>query len=62
MGALGFRVDRAGGLKEFGRVTHEAMPIRRSAVIGDALYTISEGGVKASSLATLADRAWIPFA
>jgi hypothetical protein len=33
--------------------------IHRSIVIGDRLYTVSDLGVKASDLATLADAAWL---
>ncbi|MGI5161189.1 beta-propeller domain-containing protein [Microbispora sp. CA-102843] len=36
--------------------------IRRSLVIGDDLWTVSDTGLKVSDAATLADRAWIPFA
>jgi hypothetical protein len=60
-GAVGLRAG-AGGLSEVGRVTHPAGQIRRSVVVGDTLYTISEAGVLASELATLAERAWVPFA
>jgi hypothetical protein len=35
--------------------------IRRSVVIGDLLYTVSETGVEAVDLNTLADVAWVPF-
>lgn len=35
--------------------------IRRSLVIGDTLWTVSDLGMKASDLRTFADRAWIPF-
>ncbi|GLW05560.1 hypothetical protein Misp01_06900 [Microtetraspora sp. NBRC 13810] len=35
--------------------------IRRFLVIGDTLWTVSEAGLKASDLNTLADQAWIPF-
>ncbi|MEU8173055.1 beta-propeller domain-containing protein [Microbispora hainanensis] len=35
--------------------------IRRSLVIGDGLWTVSDAGLKVSDAATLADRAWIPF-
>ena len=64
-GALGLGVGRA-RLTEVGRVSHPALgtaraaepqvaPILRSLVVRDTLYTVSEAGVKASSLATLAD-------
>jgi hypothetical protein len=59
-GALALRVGRT-GLKELGRITQEA-PIRRALVVGSRLFTLSDQGVKASDLDTLADRAWIPFA
>jgi uncharacterized secreted protein with C-terminal beta-propeller domain len=58
-GALAVRVGRT-GLKELGRITQEA-PIRRALVVGSRLFTLSDQGVKASDLDTLADRAWIPF-
>ncbi|MBB2909504.1 hypothetical protein FHS43_000750 [Streptosporangium becharense] len=35
--------------------------IRRSIVIGDSLWTVSDLGMKVNDLKTLADRAWIPF-
>jgi hypothetical protein len=64
LGAIGFEVRRA-GIDEVGRVTHDGgqypAPVRRSVVVGDRLFTLSELGVKASDLATLADEAWVPF-
>jgi uncharacterized secreted protein with C-terminal beta-propeller domain len=39
-----------------------APAITRSMVIGDTLYTLSGAGVKASALADLADKAWLPLA
>lgn len=66
VGAVGFRVGR-GSIDEMGRVTHAGelgvaqtspgvgIPIRRSLVVGDALYTVSDAGVEASSLPTFAD-------
>ena len=53
--AVGFRVGRARGIDPLGRVEHDAQwPIRRSVVVGDGVLTVSENGVKESSLATLA--------
>ena len=72
IGAVGFRVGR-GGIDEAGRVTHSGeaspggggrvagAPIRRSLVVGDALYTVSEAGVKATDLASFADAGWAAF-
>jgi uncharacterized secreted protein with C-terminal beta-propeller domain len=66
-GAAGYRVDRAGGIAEIGRISHPAgaeswtPPVSRSVVVGDRLFTISELGAKASALDTLADRAWVAF-
>jgi len=65
IGAIGFQVDRS-GIKEVGRVVHDpgngSTPvIRRSLVIGDQLFTISDGGVLASSLGTLAQQAFVAF-
>jgi uncharacterized secreted protein with C-terminal beta-propeller domain len=63
-GALGFHVRRA-GIDEVGRVTHDAaeypVQVRRSVVVGQRLFTISELGAKASSLSTFADETWVPF-
>ncbi|MBB4939659.1 putative secreted protein with C-terminal beta-propeller domain [Streptosporangium album] len=36
--------------------------IRRSVVIGDSLWTVSDLGLKVSDMNGLADQAWIPFA
>jgi hypothetical protein len=72
VGAVGFRVGRA-GIDETGRVTHAGeavpgsagrvagVPIRRSLVVGDQLYTVSAMGVKATNLATFADDGWTAF-
>jgi hypothetical protein len=72
IGAVGFRVGR-GGIVESGRITHTGeaspgdaggvggIPIRRSLVVGDALYTVSEMGVKATGLASFADEGWAAF-
>jgi hypothetical protein len=72
VGAVGFRVGR-GGIDETGRVTHTgepgqgdagrvaAIPIRRSLVVRSSLYTVSELGVKATSLASFADEGWVAF-
>ena len=56
-GAVGLRVNR-GGITELGRVSHPrgtASAIRRSVVVGDTLYTVSDEGVAASSLGTFAE-------
>jgi Beta propeller domain len=72
VGAVGFRVAR-GGIIEAGRVTHAgepgsgvgirpgSMPIRRSLIVGDSLYTVSEWGVKATDISSFADRGWVAF-
>jgi hypothetical protein len=71
-GAAGLLVGRA-GILQVGTVEHESTPtgdpefpvyptpIRRSVVVGNALYTVSELGLKASDLVTLADLAWVSF-
>ncbi|MGI8757874.1 MAG: beta-propeller domain-containing protein [Acidimicrobiales bacterium] len=70
VGAVGFDVDAAAGITEVGRVSHPpysdgsfswAPPIRRSVVVGDRLYTVSDRGVRASDLHSLADREWVGF-
>ena len=60
--ASGFRVGRTRGIDPLGRVEHDAQwPIRRSLVVGDGVLTVSENGVKESSLATLGERGWAAF-
>lgn len=63
-GAIGFKVSRS-GIDEAGRVTHPASdyapPVQRSLVVGDRLFTVSGVGVKASDLATFADRGFAAF-
>ena len=66
VGALGLRVRRTDGITEAGRVSHPDLsgaatvgspgtPIRRSVVVGEALYTISAAGVRGSRLGSFAD-------
>ncbi len=60
--AVGFRVGRSRGIDPLGKVEHDqASPIRRSLVVRDSVLTVSENGIKASSLATLAERGWAAF-
>jgi hypothetical protein len=64
-GAIGFRVGRAEGIGEVGRVAHPGadfpVPIGRSLVVGDLLYTLSYAGLAASRLDTVAPTAFVPF-
>ena len=55
-------------ITELGTITHPVVPgisaagqIRRSLVIGGALWTLSDTGVKANELTTLAPLGWVPF-
>jgi hypothetical protein len=64
--AAGFRVDRASGIQEVGRIQHpedrrHTGAIRRSVVVGARLLTLSDRGLLASDLATLAPQAWVPL-
>jgi uncharacterized secreted protein with C-terminal beta-propeller domain len=61
--AAAFRVGRARGITEAGRIHHGGAPstgigIIRSLVVRDTLLTVSFAGVKSSSLATLAPLGW----
>ena len=64
---MGFRVGRARGIDPAGRIEHEAGKlgwtpgVRRSLVVRDSVVTVSDSGVKSSSLATLAERGWAAF-
>jgi hypothetical protein len=55
-------------LTELGTITYPATPtnpyggqIRRSLIVGNALWTLSDAGVKANDMATLTPLAWVPF-
>jgi hypothetical protein len=63
VGAIGFHLDQS-GISELGQLTQDAVngsppAITRSLVIGDRLFTISDQGVMASSLSTLARQAFV---
>jgi uncharacterized secreted protein with C-terminal beta-propeller domain len=65
--AVGYRVSRARGISAVGKIDHEAGKltftpgIRRSLVVGNAVLTVSDAGVKSSSLATLFELGWAAF-
>jgi hypothetical protein len=66
-GAAGFTVDRARGIAELGRITHDGVggritpSVQRAVVAGGRLFTISEYGVKASGLEDFASTGWAAF-
>ena len=56
------------GFSQVGAITHPVTasdpagaPIRRSLIIGSALWTLSDSGLKANDSTTLAPLAWVPF-
>jgi uncharacterized secreted protein with C-terminal beta-propeller domain len=54
----------ADGLRTVGRVTQPAdawAPIRRSLVVGDTLWSVTDTGLVASSLSTMDRVGWVPF-
>ncbi len=60
-GALVLRVGD-GRLDPVGTVRHpQDVTIRRSLVVGDTLWTVSDLGARAVAVADLADRGWVPF-
>jgi hypothetical protein len=65
--AAGFRVGRSNGIVDLGRIengtgTQEwTPPIRRSLVVGGSVLTVSDAGVRASDLNTLAAQGWVSF-
>ena len=65
--AVGYRVGRARGISAVGKIDHEAGKltyapgVRRSLVVRSAVLTVSDAGVKSSSLATLAELGWAAF-
>jgi beta propeller domain-containing protein len=60
-GSLVLSVD-GGQLTQVGIVSHGEYSSRRAVVIGEELWTLSDGGIKASSLSDLSELAWLPFA
>jgi len=65
VGAAGFRVGR-GGIADLGRLAHPVREpfmgqIRRSLVVGERVFTVSESGILASPIDTLRGGAWLPF-
>lgn len=54
-----------GGLRRLGSVRHpgggDYSPIRRSLIVGDTLWTVSDSGARASDARTLADQGWLAF-
>ncbi len=69
-GALVYRVDPVAGIELVGTLEHEVQPsedywygnsIRRSIVIGDQLYTMSDGGLMRNDLTDLAPNGWFGF-
>jgi len=60
-GAAGFRVRRAAGIEEVGRAEHAGAPIQRSFVVAGRLFTLSDAGLEANDLDTLAEQAWLEF-
>jgi len=66
-GAAGFRVDRARGISELGRVSHDNLggrwtpSVSRAVVVGPHLFTVSDLGVKASGLESFAGAGWAAF-
>jgi uncharacterized secreted protein with C-terminal beta-propeller domain len=60
-GALVLRAGE-GTLDRLGVVRQpDGSPVRRSLVVGDTLWTVSETGAKAVSAGDLATQAWVPF-
>lgn len=64
-GAVGLRVRRAGGITEVGRITHtvagEQAGVRRSLVAGSRLITVSDRGIAAADLDSLAPLGFTAF-
>ena len=74
VGAVGVDVDVENGFRSVGEVSHGKPTwtdeegadyrwpgIRRSVVVGDTVYTLSERGLMGSDLTTLAERSWLAF-
>jgi hypothetical protein len=61
-GALGVRLGRRSGIDEVGKITHPgANAVLRTVVVGDSLYTVSDGGVDERGLRSFGRRGWVAF-
>ena len=64
-GAVGFRIGRRTGVWEAGRIAHwsgrSAWSVRRSVVVGNRLYTLSDAGVAANDVWSLARLGFASF-
>jgi hypothetical protein len=66
-GAVGLDVGATGSLAERGRIAHPSSDgwpatVRRSFVVDDLLYTLSEVGLRADRLSGFGQVSWTPFA
>jgi uncharacterized secreted protein with C-terminal beta-propeller domain len=60
--AVGFRVGRARGIDPLGRVEHGGRSaIRRSLVVRGSILTVSDSGVRSSTLGGLVETGWAAF-
>ena len=64
-GAIGFRIGREAGIAEARRIVHGSgsglRSVRRSIVVGDRLYTVSDAGVAAHDLGTFGPLDFVAF-
>jgi uncharacterized secreted protein with C-terminal beta-propeller domain len=60
-GAAWFRVRRADGIAQVGVPHTTTPPVARSFVVRGRLFTLSEAGLEANALDTLAEEAWLAF-
>lgn len=64
VGAIGLEIDRDRGIQEIGSIVHTdgwEGQIRRSMVIADTVFTVSDLGIAGSDLTTLAESSWVSF-
>ncbi|MBT8215610.1 MAG: benzoate transporter [Acidimicrobiia bacterium] len=66
VGAIGLELDRDRGIQEIGSVVHDGSEpwygqIRRSLVVGDTVFTMSELGLAGSDLRTFESSSWVSF-
>jgi hypothetical protein len=64
LGAVGFELDRDRGIQEIGSIEHMSRDdwmgqIRRSLVVGDTVFTVSDLGIAGSDLVTLEETSWV---
>jgi len=56
------KVGTGGSLTQTGRISGGHGPISRAVVVGDLLYSVTDGGLVVAPLDDVDSQTWLPFA